>query len=200
MSAALAPGFADPVFDAQGVFRALIEALSRPGRIVPLQAALSPPSPLTPELAAVALALADSDAPLWLDQPLAGSPEVARFLRFHTGAGIVTDPGRASFALVADPLGAPDRSAFAQGTDTYPDRSTTVILAVEALEGGSPLVLSGPGIRDTITVSPRGLPASFAAQLTANRELFPRGIDWLLVANGAALGLPRSVRLEREAR
>ena len=199
MPAALAPGFASPVFEAQAVFRAVLAALSRPGLPVPLPASLEPPAPLTPELAALALALADVDAPLWLDAPLAAAPAVARFLRFHTGARIVADPADAAFALVADAAAMPDPRTFAPGTDLYPDRSTTLVIAVAALDGGPPLVLSGPGIRDRVETRPAGLPAGFASQLRANRELFPRGVDWLLAASGAVLGIPRSARLEGEA-
>ncbi len=51
----LAPGFADPVHDAQATFRAVMDALARPGLPRPLTPGLTPPAPLTPELAAVAL-------------------------------------------------------------------------------------------------------------------------------------------------
>ena len=199
MSAALAPGFADPVFDGQSVFRAVLSALSRPGLPAALPSALSPPPPLTPELAAVALALADPDAPLWLDPPLSASPDVAAFLRFHTGARIVADPAEAAFALVADPSGMPVFADLATGSDEYPDRSTTVIVAVERFEGGLPIALVGPGIRGGVTVAPSPLPADFAARLRGNAASFPRGIDCLLVSDGAVLGIPRSSRVVGEA-
>lgn len=193
MSAALAPGFADPVLAGQAVFRAVMMALARPGIIRDLPVDLPPPPrPLTPELAGVALALADPDAALWLDVPLAASPEVATYLRFHTGARLVADPAEAAFALVGAPGALPPLSSFALGTDEYPDRSTTVAIAVPHLEGGAPITLSGPGIRGRITVAPPSLPADFAAALRANRALFPRGVDCLLVAPGGVLGIPRS--------
>ena len=68
MTAILRQGFPDPVLDAQEVFRAVMDALARPGSVRPLGSDLDPPAPLTPELAAVALSLADHDAPLWLEQ------------------------------------------------------------------------------------------------------------------------------------
>ncbi|MCA3414980.1 MAG: phosphonate C-P lyase system protein PhnH, partial [Roseomonas sp.] len=42
----LTPGFADPVLDAQASFRAILEAMSRPGRIQRIEARITPPAPL----------------------------------------------------------------------------------------------------------------------------------------------------------
>lgn len=194
-SAALAPGFAHPVFDAQAVFRAVLDALARPGLPRDWVLDLVPPEPLTPELAAVALALADPDAPLWLDPALAASPAVAGYLRFHTGARIVADPAEAAFALVSDPAGDLPLSEFATGTDEYPDRSTTLVFAVESLHGGSAPTLSGPGIRGTVEVAPRPWPAGLHDILRANAATFPRGLDVLLVSAGRVMGIPRSSRV-----
>ena len=193
-SAALAPGFARPVFDAQAVFRAVLDALARPGLPRDLVADLAPPSPLTPELAAVALALADPDAPLWLDAALASSPAVMGYLRFHTGARIMADPAEAAFALVSDPSGHVPLNGLATGTDEYPDRSATLVVAVAGLDGGPALTLSGPGIRGTVDVAADPLPANLVEVLRANAASFPRGLDVLLVSAGRVIGIPRSSR------
>jgi alpha-D-ribose 1-methylphosphonate 5-triphosphate synthase subunit PhnH len=192
MSAALAPGFAAPVTDAQAVFRAALDALARPGRPVPLPAAgLVPPAPLTPELAALALALADADAPLWLDAKLAGSAAITGYLRFHTGARLVADPEEAAFALISDAAATPAFDTFAQGTDQYPDRSTTLILAIDGF-AASGITLEGPGIQGTVAFGAHPVPADIVAHLAANRTLFPCGIDLLLAGSGQVLGIPRS--------
>ena len=191
-TATLTQGFTDPVRDAQRVFRAVMEATARPGVIHSLRGVAEAPAPLTPELAAVALALADHEAPLWLDPVLAEAPDVATFLRFHTGAPITTDPAAASFALVAAPAACPSHAAFAQGTPDYPDRSTTLVLALDRLEAGRGLRLEGPGIdgRRRLTAAP--LPADMLGRLARNRALFPCGLDHLLVAPGHVAAIPRS--------
>lgn len=192
MAAALAPGFPDPVHDAQRTFAAVMRAMAEPGRPVPLPSALEPPAPLSPELAAVALALADYETPIFLDAPLAAAREVARFLRFHTGAPIVAAPSAARFAFLADGATMPDLSAFAQGEPDYPDRSATLVVEV-AWFGDGPLLLEGPGIAGRRGFGAAPLPDDLAARLAANRAAFPLGVDLILCAPGRVAALPRSV-------
>lgn len=198
MQATLAAGFSDPVIDSQAVFRRVMNALSRPGVVQTLPPALSPPAPLTPELAAIALTLADHEAPLWLDGPLAQTPAIAEYLRFHTGARIVSDPHDAAFALVADPTTMPPFAAFALGVQEYPDRSTTLVLALEKLDGAAGYTLSGPGIAQTARLLAEPLPNDFVAQWRANRALFPCGVDLLLAGAGRIAGLPRTTEILSE--
>lgn len=192
MSAALEAGFADPVFGAQAAFRAIMEAMARPGTTQPLAPGFVPPPPLTAELAAVALTLLDQDTPVWLDPELAEADAVCDWLAFHTGAPITPEPQNAAFALVTSAEFLPSFERFNQGTDEYPDRSTTIVLAVPSFIGGRHLTFIGPGIKDSITVSPAGMPEDFVAQRAENRARFPRGTDLLLTAPGAVLGLPRT--------
>lgn len=192
----IAPGLADPVLDAQAAFRAAMNALARPGTLQALPTNLSPPEPVTPELAAVALTLADGDAPLWLDAPLAAIPAVSAFLRFHTGAPIVAEPRDAAFALVSDPARLPAFDRFAPGTPEYPDRSATLVLAVRRLWGGGDLLLTGPGIAGAARLGFEPRPPDLVSRWSANRALFPLGVDLLLVAPGLVAGLPRTTRME----
>ena len=192
---AVAMAFADPVHEAQAAFRAAMNALARPGSIHRVVGLAEAPQPLSPVAAAIALALSDYETPLFLDAPLAAHPEVAAYLAFHTGAKRVADPSQASFAVIADPAALPDLTAFALGTDTYPDRSTTLILQVESLTSGRPLLLEGPGIKGTASLTAAGLPADIVARLAANRALFPRGIDVILAGPDGIAALPRTTRV-----
>ncbi|MFL9825541.1 phosphonate C-P lyase system protein PhnH [Rhodoplanes sp. SY1] len=197
MDARLSPGFRDPVNAAQAVFRAVMDALARPGTAVPLgeSVALAPPAPLRTGAAAVALTLLDQDTPVWLDPPLAAAPAVAAWLRFHTAAPVVDDPAAASFALVSDPTAMPSFGSFAPGTPDYPDRSATLILQVDDFAHGPLLILAGPGIPGRRLLQATPLPDDIAARLVANRALFPCGIDLVLVTDTAVAALPRSVTL-----
>jgi alpha-D-ribose 1-methylphosphonate 5-triphosphate synthase subunit PhnH len=186
--------FADPVHASQSTFRAVMEALARPGTVVPIPAIVWAP-PLHPAAAAVALTLLDYETPVWLDHSLACAPGLTDWFRFHTGAPMTPDPDRAAFAFVDDAAHAPPLHEFSLGTMEYPDRSTTLVLQVESFATGERFTLSGPGIAGTqgFTVDP--LPSDFRAQLIANRESFPCGVDVILVTDDAIAALPRSVRV-----
>ncbi|MHC5652448.1 phosphonate C-P lyase system protein PhnH [Stappia sp. ICDLI1TA098] len=187
---AVAGGFAEPVFGAQGVFRVLMDATARPGTVVPLAVEVAPPAPLGVGAGAIALALCDADTPVWLSPSLRGDT-VAAWIAFQCGAPLSDDEGKADFAF-APAAEAPGLCALSQGSQEYPDRSTTLVLEIEALEGGERLTLQGPGIDGSRVIAPRGLPADFLAARADNRLLFPRGIDVVLVAGSEILALPRS--------
>jgi alpha-D-ribose 1-methylphosphonate 5-triphosphate synthase subunit PhnH len=191
----LRSGFRDPVRDSQAVFRAVMNAMARPGSIQALAGDLDAPTPLMAELATVILTLADHETSLWLDPVLAGSEAVTSFLRFHTGARQVGDPSTATFALVSNSHAMLPLTAFAEGTDEYPDRSTTIIMAVDRIGAGARLLLDGPGIKDEAVLALDPLPANFVVAWADNRARFPRGVDCVFVASGAMVGLPRSTRV-----
>lgn len=189
------PGFADPVFDAQASFRAILDAMARPGTIRRLVPPAEVPWPLSPAASALALTLFDHDTPVWLDGSAESDPVVA-FLRFHCGCPLVERQRDAAFAVVADAAAMPPLHAYAIGEDRYPETSTTVVVGLPALEGGDPVTLAGPGIEHTARIAPRGLPDGFWRQFADNRALFPLGVDVVLTAGDQALCLPRSIRTE----
>ena len=194
MSAA-APLIED-VTDNQAMFRALMDAMARPGEIRTL-GGVDAPAPLVAGTAAIVRSLADYETPVWLDGALAVEPAVAAWIRFQTGAPVTADPAQATFALVSDAAALPDFAAFSPGSADYPDRSTTVIIQLESFSGAT-FSLTGPGIRTERVLAAEPLPADFAERCAANRALFPCGIDLLLVAADRVAALPRTVRVARK--
>mgnify|MGYP000439009389 FL=1 len=195
MDTVLEGGFAHPVLQSQTAFRAVMDGLANPGTP---QNLVTPPlisRTMSPEMASIMLTLCDHDTPVWLDENLRADAAVLAFLSFHTGAPIVAEPGRAEFAFAGAANGLPSLDQFNLGTQEYPDRSTTIVLALPSLSGGATLSLRGPGIKDHCHISPQGLPGDFVAQWAVNRAVFPRGIDLLLLAEGQVMGLPRSTRM-----
>lgn len=189
------PAFAEPVRESQLAFRKIMEAVARPGTRADFGSAVEPPAGLGVAAATVALTLFDFETTVWLEPALRGG-EVETWVRFHCGCPLTLDAGEAAFAIVTDIGSAPRLSAFNLGDAKYPDRSTTLILQVEGLDGGEPVTLTGPGIKDQAVVAPRGLPEGFWSQMQDNNAKFQFGVDVLLVSGGALIGLPRSSQIQ----
>lgn len=206
----LLPGFAHPVLDAQSAFRAVLEAMSRPGRIVAIDRPPEAPASLMPAAAAVLLTLADADTPVWSD----AADAVAAWLGFHAGCPIVPTPRAARFVLATG--AAPALDALDPGTEEEPQLSATLVLQVAALErpmtegpearrsesaayadkAGSGWRLTGPGIEHAHHLHVTGAPAEFLAQWRAQRRHFPCGVDVILCAGTRLAALPRTVQIE----
>lgn len=200
---ALTPGFADPVHDAQRVFRSVLEAMARPLQPQEIRVPLAPPAPLSAELGAVVLALCDEQTPLWCDAALREAEGVMPWIRFHTGASFVEEAGWALFCLVSRPAKVPAFEELELGTDEQPHLSATVIVdggrpASEtgaAEPGPAPLTASGPGIQGALGWDGAGLPEEFLQARSAVAAAFPRGADVLMTGAGVVLGLPRTTVL-----
>jgi alpha-D-ribose 1-methylphosphonate 5-triphosphate synthase subunit PhnH len=184
------PGFADPVGDAQAIFRAVLDTMARPGKLHRVGAELVAPAPLDSATAAVLLTLIDNETPLWVD-PAADASRA--WLAFHCGAAITDVVGEAAFALA---LSLPELTVLSSGSDEAPEDSATLILQVQALGSGARYRLSGPGLREPAILEVDGLPVHFVAAWRQNHSLYPRGVDVILCAGTTLTALPRSVTIE----
>jgi alpha-D-ribose 1-methylphosphonate 5-triphosphate synthase subunit PhnH len=191
----LPAGFADKVRSAQSIFRSVMDAMARPGSVQRIVAGAGAPAPMMRGTAAIALTLFDHDTPIWLDPAMSATSDVAKWLKFHTGAPVIADSSICSFALIGDAGTLPELDRFSFGTNEYPDRSTTLILQVESLTRGPTLELRGPGIDGTTTLQAAIQPLDLFERLAINAALFPRGIDVVLVADDAIVAIPRTTRL-----
>ncbi|QNQ39477.1 phosphonate C-P lyase system protein PhnH [Brucella intermedia] len=194
-SPAFEGGLANPVTDAQSVFHAVMHAMANPGRIYQLAAAATPPQPLTPELGVIAATLLDHDATVWCDAAIAANEYATAWVTFHTGAPRVENADAAQFSLVSDVSLLPSLADFSQGNAEFPDRSTTIVLAVASLKGGQGFVLKGPGIDGERSLRVDGLPQDFIQQWRENGAQYPLGVDLVLVCDGAVAALPRTTRI-----
>lgn len=187
MADALSGGFSDPAIDAARAFRAILDAMARPGTIVRLTGAHAP-APASPAMAAALLTLADGTTPVHLAGRF-DTPDLRAWLAFHTGAAAV--PGRldAVFGLGnwADlmPLG-----DWNPGSEEYPDRSATLIAELDRLEPDGAR-LTGPGIETETRLS---LPETAPFQWNAAR--FPLGVDVILTCGDRLAAVPRTTRVE----
>ena len=182
------PGFADPVRDAQSCFRAVLQAMSRPGSVHAAGHGLTPPPGLDPATAATLLTLVDAETRLFVDDRFTAAQD---WIAFHCGATPCAAPAAASFLLCAE---LPDLPGLNTGSDEAPEDSATIILQILALDAGTPFTLTGPGLQRPATTRVHGLPADFVATWQANHALYPRGVDVILCAGTKLTALPRSVR------
>lgn len=189
----LAPGLVDGVHDSQQAFRAVLDALARPGQVRAIGAAL-PGVALGGALARLLLSLCDDETPVWWQR---ADTDLQQWLRFHTGAPIAERPEVASFAVFTDCGQGLALSDFAAGTAQSPEFSTTLLVELPSLTDGPTLDWRGPGIADVQRVGLQGLPDGFWAQWQANHAAFPQGVDMVFTCGEHALGLPRTTRVRR---
>jgi len=187
----LAGGFADPARDAAIAFRTALDCMARPGRIGRLRG-VTGPAGMSRAAAVLLLALADSDAPVWLPERLRDT-QAADWLRFHADAALTEAPEAAVFALGTwaelSPL-----ERWPAGEAAYPDRGVTLILEVDRLDGARPRDLTGPGIAGQARLAP-DLPEEFDAAMQWNAARYPLGLDLFLTAGEAVAALPRTTRI-----
>jgi alpha-D-ribose 1-methylphosphonate 5-triphosphate synthase subunit PhnH len=192
-------GFTDTAIESAHAFRAIMEAMAHPGRVLELPTSVVPPVPLTAEAATVALTLCDFQTPIWL-APKYQTEAITRYLRFHTGAPLAGSPAEAQFACLSVEDDIPPFRDFFSGTHEYPDRSATLIIQAPSLRGSRRVDLSGPGLGSTTAFGVDGLDWSFWRALAVNHGRYPVGIDVIFVGPASVAALPRSTSIHiREA-
>lgn len=188
-------GFADATHDAQAVFRAVLDALARPGRLQTLPASdgLQAPAPLSRGVTALLLTLLDAETSLHLEGPLA-SDAAWMYARFHTG---VQPAAREAADFVAVRAAQASLDGLRLGTDEAPQDGATLIVESQSLAGQS-LVLRGPGVEHTQRIGLCGMSPAFWQQRIAHEKHFPRGVDLLIVCGSQLIGVPRSTHVSME--
>ncbi|MCA3555352.1 phosphonate C-P lyase system protein PhnH [Aestuariivirga sp.] len=186
-------GFADAPVQSAHAFRAIMQAMARPGRVQAIDADVKAPAPLLPSAAAVALTLCDFQTPVWLS-PRLRDERIVHYLRFHAGAPLVAEPQAAQFVFATAADLPPRLGLLAQGTHEYPDRSATLVIQVAGFVPGS-VELSGPGIRGGERFGVVGLDEAFWTAMAENHARFPVGIDAIFAAPGKLAAVPRSTAI-----
>ncbi len=186
IAAALSGGFSEAPVQSARAFRAILEAMARPGSIHTVIGA-HPPAPLSTAAGVALLTLCDATTPLHLAGP-SDCQAMRDWVAFHIGAPLVAAED-ADFALGRWNDLLPTRR-FRVGQPDYPDRSATLIVEMDRLSNHGP-ALTGPGIA---TAHWLNLPET--AAFRANRALFPLGFDTIFTSGDRIAALPRSTRVE----
>jgi alpha-D-ribose 1-methylphosphonate 5-triphosphate synthase subunit PhnH len=187
----------DPVFDCQQIFKSLMHAMARPGKVFSIGQPAGKLASGNPILCATAVTLLDNRCRfhVWNDETLAneikectyGIPaplEDADFLFFPSD----TDAGSQADRLL---------DAVKAGTLTEPHKSAMLFIMLPSLDAPSAVRLEGPGIQGEI---PLGLPGEGAQWLTARRKAqweFPTGVElYFMDSQGQVLCLPRTTLMK----
>jgi alpha-D-ribose 1-methylphosphonate 5-triphosphate synthase subunit PhnH len=189
--------------ESRRVFRSLLDAVSRPGKVVELSAA----APVDP-VVLPALALADLEVGVAVVGDVERAVAIGRMLRRSTGAAIV-EPSLADLVLAIGQLPAVTVGSLRRGDAARPEAGARLVVeaarvaSVDATTRRPPgpawvtLWLMGPGARSGRLVAIEGVPADvFEALQVANSD-HPAGIDtWIVDIDGTCVGIPRSCRIE----
>lgn len=184
----------DKAFDTQRAFRGVLEAMSRPGTIVSVGKQDKEPVTLESATIAVALCLFDHDTQIWMGDGIA-EIEVFDFLKFNCGCPVTTSGMVADFAIACAKSGLPDVTQFKQGSDDFPDRSTTLIVQAPDLKTGPAITLTGPGIEHESVLTIAAISDYFWQQRREQKGIFPCGVDIVFTSGDLLVALPRSTRL-----
>jgi alpha-D-ribose 1-methylphosphonate 5-triphosphate synthase subunit PhnH len=178
--------------DSQRIFRAVLDALARPGTLHRLPAAAGYPAALLP-----LLALADLSTPACV---LADGGAWSGTVRALTSAP-VTVLGEARLVAALRPVTDDELSEIRVGTAMAPEEGALVTLAVGGFPPNGPTcLLAGPGISGRRELRVAGLPVGFTRARRRLTQAFPAGADFLLVApDGTMAGLPRTTLMEEES-
>ncbi len=189
---ALEPAF-DRVFDTQRIYRMMLDAMARPGKILALpRLDIYPPSSLSAYVSGLAFTLLDGETTFAV---LPGNDFWRDYMAVNTGAKPAA-PAAAEFILLAGGAYAPQIADLSRGTLLAPEKGATLFIMVDALaaEGvGVRLTLTGPGIKGRSQVAVDGLNlANLDNILTLNQE-YPLGVDTFFTdRHGQLLAMPRS--------
>ena len=184
----------DRVFDCQKVFKALMNAVARPGQIFTL---FEKERPLLAEdfLSAIAMTLVDNRKKYYVED----SEPLNEAIR-EQSLGVPSAVEQADYLFVPDAENtALERrrvliSGAKTGTLPQPHLSATLFLMVPSFAGGPEFTFSGPGIDGEITVTLPKEALAWIAERQARGCEFPCGFDIFFVSRcGEVMGLPRRV-------
>ena len=195
MTVAMEPAFAPTTLESQSVFRVVLDAMSRPGSVGTISSDPVAPAPLDAATAAVALCLFDHDTRVWLGDGIA-CMDVYDFLKLHCSCPLIKSGLQADFGLLLARDGVPGLAQFRCGTDAFPETSTTLVIQVPNIDGGTPIRLVGPGIETEATLRVSGVPDYFWQERRNQQAVFPLGVDLIFTSGDRLVALPRSTRIE----
>ena len=110
-------------------FRAILDAMEHPGRLVTVPEYPHAPAIFNSSSAATCLTLLDSDTPVWTDIDWR-NPAIS-WLQFACGSSIVTELCMAKFVIITKPAVMPSLEFFRVGRQELHEKATTILVQVD---------------------------------------------------------------------
>ncbi|RHW35775.1 phosphonate C-P lyase system protein PhnH [Lysinibacillus yapensis] len=177
----------------QGSFRKILEAMTFPGKTIPLEKSSTEVPPLYSQTLLVCQTLLDSEVTFAVLQ----NQQVSQSIHAYTGSH-ETKLEEADFIVIPQMV---SNEALIQlksvktGDLRDPQKSATLFIEVDSLTEGTAFELSGPGIKDK-TVIHSNLSKEFIETRALLNGEYPLGIDTLFIdRDGLILGLPRTTKV-----
>jgi alpha-D-ribose 1-methylphosphonate 5-triphosphate synthase subunit PhnH len=189
--------------ESRRVFRALLDAVARPGTIVELRASVAVDAVLLP-----ALALADIEVAVAVVGEAGRAAAIGSMLRRSTGASLA-DEDAADLVVAVGPLAAATVARLRRGDAFRPEAGARLVIEAARVASVDPVNppdhhgesvtvwLAGPGASGGRLAAIDGVRADvFEALQVANGD-HPAGLDtWIVDVDGSCIGIPRSCRVE----
>jgi len=170
------------------LFRVLLQAMSRPGKIYEL------PQHDVEQQSAVQLlgCLLDNEVSL----AVLGDADLETALLRYTNS-LKARPEAADYIVAAHGTTCGWLTGFKRGTLEYPDAGATVVYLVEALQAdGNEISLSGPGINGTKFLTISGFDMRELDRLREANMEYPLGLDVIIIDRDARICcIPRSTKI-----
>ena len=199
-------GFND-VFDSQAAFRALLDVLSRPGKVrrLPGCSYTGGPNGLCLPSLTVMKTLCDHRVSFSL---VPREAALERYLQVNLAAPL-EPPERADYVIFNGSAYHEDFMLLKRGSPEFPEGSATALLCVDSLVEGAldipvdtrgpscRLVLAGPGVQDKSLLTVAGFDPRYGEARARTNNVSPLGIDLFLVDTGGRVaGIPRTTSVE----
>jgi alpha-D-ribose 1-methylphosphonate 5-triphosphate synthase subunit PhnH len=193
----------DDVFDSQAAFRALLDVLSRPGKVRRLPACTygGAPGGFCASSLTIMKTLCDHRVSFSL---VPREAVWARYLEVNLATPFEVVE-RADYVIFNGTAFDEGFMRLKRGSAEFPEGSATAVLCVGSLAEGAldtavpscRLALSGPGVLDRAFLTVTGLDPRYGEARIRTNNVSPMGIDLFLVdAGGMVAGIPRTTTVE----
>jgi alpha-D-ribose 1-methylphosphonate 5-triphosphate synthase subunit PhnH len=187
-------GFDDPALGSQQTFRAILEAMDNPGRLVTIRENLYTPEVFNLASAATCLTLLDYETTVWTDVDR-NSP-VINWLQFCCGGSVVTEPCMANFTIITKPATMPALDYFRIGQNEYPGNVTTMVVQVDDILPAKDDRYSSIFADKATQLELKGITDNFWRQWQQLSNLHPSGIDIFFTCDDVLMSFPIIKQIE----